>query len=407
MIDILSDGLLEDHLRCPSKSYLRVQGRLGQATAYSNLCAKLDARHRTNAFHWLTAQSAVADVRSLEGSRLELLDTNAALILDAVGGAEGLETHFHGLQRVPGESKLGAFYYQPLRAHRNRQPDSVVRLLLAFDALVLGHLQGVSPEYGILICGPAFKHIRAHLSDSRESLAAVITRLRLQVTSFEEPPLALNQHCDRCEFKQLCRAKAQETDNLTLLRGMTLKEMMRHNSKGIFTVKQLSYTFRSRRPAKRQTQRFPHNFALQALALRENKVHVHGDPDLTLPTTQVFLDIEGLPDRGFYYLIGALVVCGQSQEHHCFWADDESCEPVIFTQLAELLTATGNCQVFHYGNYDANAVRRMLSRVPESAQEPLRTMLVNNTNILSIVSSHIYFPTPSNGLKDVASSIYA
>ena len=45
----------------------------------------------------------------------------------------------------------------------------------------------------------------------------------------------------------------------------------------------------------------------------------------------------------------------------------------------------------------------MLSRVPESAQEPLRTMLVNNTNILSIVSSHIYFPTPSNGLKDVAS----
>jgi hypothetical protein len=33
---------------------------------------------------------------------------------------------------------------------------------------------------------------------------------------------------------------------------MTLKEVMRHNSKGIFTVKQLSYTFRSRRPAKRQ-----------------------------------------------------------------------------------------------------------------------------------------------------------
>jgi predicted RecB family nuclease len=136
---------------------------------------------------------------------------------------------------------------------------------------------------------------------------------------------------------------------------MTLKEMMRHNSRGIFTVKQLSYTFRSRRPAKRQTQRFPHNFALQALALRENKVHVHGDPGLTLPTTQVFLDIEGLPDRGFYYLIGALVVCGQSQNYHCYWADDESCESGIFTQLAELLTATDSCHVFHYGDYDVNA----------------------------------------------------
>jgi hypothetical protein len=30
-------------------------------------------------------------------------------------------------------------------------------------------------------------------------------------------------------------------------------------------------------------------------------------------------------------------------------------------------------------------------------------MLSNITNVLSIVSSHIYFPTPSNGLKDVAS----
>jgi predicted RecB family nuclease len=217
MIHVLSDGLLEDHLRCHSKSYLRVQGRLGQTTAYSNLCEKLDARHRANAFHWLTAQYATTGVRSLEGSRLEHLDPDATLILDAMGGAEGLETHFHGLQRVPGESYLGAYHYQPLRAHRKRQPNSIARLLLAFDALVLGHLQGFSPEYGVLICGPTFKRVRINLSDCRESLAAVVTRLRLQVTSLEEPPLALNQHCDRCEFRQVCRAKAQERTILLFL----------------------------------------------------------------------------------------------------------------------------------------------------------------------------------------------
>jgi predicted RecB family nuclease len=79
----------------------------------------------------------------------------------------------------------------------------------------------------------------------------------------------LNRHCDICEFKQFCRAKAAEEDNLTLLRGMTSKQMAHHNSKGIFSVKQLSYTFRLRRPAKRQKQQFHHDFALQALALRE------------------------------------------------------------------------------------------------------------------------------------------
>ena len=227
--------------------------------------------------------------------------------------------------------------------------------------------------------------------------------MRLQAASSNEPPLALNPHCDLCEFKRICRSKAEETDNLTLLRGMTFKEMVRHHSKGIFTVKQLSYTFRSRRPAKRRTQRFPHSFALQARALRENKVHVHGDPSLTCSPTQVYLDIEGLPDRRFYYLIGALIVRGESQEYHCFWADDESHEAAIFAQLAELLADTIDGQVFHYGNYDVSAVRRMLSRVPGSYQKALRAMLANSTNVLSIVSSHVYFPTCSNGLKDVAS----
>ncbi len=229
--------------------------------------------------------------------------------------------------------------------------------------------------------------------------------MRLQLAGANEPPLALNRHCDLCEFKRLCRAKAEAEDNLTLLKGMTLKEMLHHNSKGIFTVKQLSYTFRSRRPAKRQRQRFPHDFALQALALRENKVHVHGDPSLVLPPTQVYLDIEGLPDRGFYYLIGALVVTGQSQQYHCFWADDESKQTEIFTQFAELLTTVTDGKVFHYGNYDVSAVRGMLSRVTEIAQKSLNVMLSDSTNVLSLVSSHIYFPTHSNGLKDVASSL--
>ncbi len=403
MIHVLTDGLLEDHLQCHSKSYLRFRGRFGQATAYSNVCVQLDARHRANAFQWLAAQSTTAGVKWFNGSRLEDLATGHSMILDAVGGAEGLETHFHGLQQVPGDSPLGAYYYEPIRVYRHVQPSSAVRLLLGFDALVLRHLQGFLPEDGVLICGPTFKRIRIHLRAHLESLATVLRRLRLQVASVDEPPLALNRHCDLCEFKQLCRTKAEAADNLTLLKGMTLKEMTRHNSKGIFTVKQLSYTFRWRRPAKRQTQRFPHNFALQARALRENKVHVHGDPSLTLSPTQVYLDIEGLPDRGFYYLIGALVVRAQSQEYHCFWADDESHQAAIFVQLAELLSATTEGKVFHYGDYDVTAVRRMLSRLPESSQKPLRAMLTNSTNILSIVSSHIYFPAPSNGLKDVAS----
>jgi len=402
MFHILTDSLLEDHLNCNTKSYLRLRGQSGQATDYSTLCSRLDARHRSNASKWLAAQSAIS-ARHFGGALLqECLTTGDEIILDAVGVANGMETHFDGLQRIPGDSSLGPHRYRPIRFWRHLQPNSVVHFLLAFDALILGQLQGVAPDDGILICGSELRRIRVRLRTHLNSLVTVLTRLRLQSTSNNEPPLVLNRHCEVCEFKQLCQSKALEKDNLSLLRGMTLKEMTRHNSKGIFSVKQLSYTFRSRRPAKRQKQQFHHNFALQALALRENKVHVHGTPILTLPPTRVYLDIEGLPDRGFHYLIGVLVVKGLSHQCHSFWADDENGQVAIFEQLATLLTGTVDWRLFHYGNYELKALRRMLSHVPQPCREMLATMLADSTNILPIIRSHVYFPTTSNSLKEVA-----
>jgi hypothetical protein len=43
---------------------------------------------------------------------------------------------------------------------------------------------------------------------------------------------------------------------------------------------------------------------LRALTIRENKIHVVDLLDPKLDGTPVYLDVEGLPDRDFYYLIG-------------------------------------------------------------------------------------------------------
>jgi predicted RecB family nuclease len=402
MIDIVTDILLEDHLNCATKSYRHLHGQTGQVTDYAVLCSRLEARHLASASQWLAAQSAVGGVSRLGGSRFEEKVTADAIILDAIGAVDGLETHFHAIERMPGDSQLGPFHYRPIRFCRSLQPRSADHLLLAFDAFILSQLQGICPDFGILFCGPMYRRIRVSLRTHLNSLAAVLTRFRAQSANDHEPSLVLNRHCDACEFKQLCRAKAVEADNLTLLKGMTSKEVAHQNSKGIFSVKQLSYTFRPRRPSKRQRQQFHHNFALQALALREKKVHVLGEPALKLPRTQVYFDIEGVPDRGVYYLIGALIVTGQFQQYHCFWADDENDQVAIFVQFAALLAEMSDWSLFHYGNYEVKALRRMLPRLPQPCQETLRVILANSVNVLSIVTSHVYFPTTSNGLKDVA-----
>src|SRR6202035_3381427 len=102
-------------------------------------------------------------------------------------------------------------------------------------------------------------------------------------------------------------------------------------AKGIFTVTQLSYTFRPRRRrSKSRNGREKHHHSLRALAIRENKIHAVGIPDPNLQGTLVFLDVEGLPDRDSYYLIGVRVQAPDRCIEHSLWAADAKDERLIW-----------------------------------------------------------------------------
>src|SRR4029453_8467343 len=77
--------------------------------------------------------------------------------------------------------------------------------------------------------------------------------------------LILNRHCAECEFQARCRQKALEKDDLSLLGGMKEDERKEYNSRGIFTVTQLSYTFRPRRrPKKMRHKKEKYHHSLKA-----------------------------------------------------------------------------------------------------------------------------------------------
>jgi hypothetical protein len=230
----------------------------------------------------------------------------------------------------------------------------------------------------------------------------VTEKIGALLSSNAPPELVLNRHCPECEFRNQCRQKAVEKDELSLLSGMTETERQGHRSKGIFTVSQLSYTFRSRRAPKRaKNPATPHYFALQARAIRENTVFIHGTPRLPKSETQVFLDIEGLPDNGSYYLIGALVVSGGKEIFHSFWADHESQEPDIFAQFVETVCQWADFRILHFGGYERVALKRMKTRLPEPFHAKIDAILERATNVLSVIHPHIYFPVYSNALKDI------
>jgi predicted RecB family nuclease len=133
----------------------------------------------------------------------------------------------------------------------------------------------------------------------------------------EPPSIVLNKHCSLCPFQQSCQAQAEREDNLSLLSGVTPKVMRQYERKGIFTIRQLSYLFKPRKRKKRSRNPPPvtHKVELQALAIRENKIYLQELPEIARQPIELFLDIEGVPDRGFYYLIGLLVCQGDATEH--------------------------------------------------------------------------------------------
>ncbi len=179
---------------------------------------------------------------------------------------------------------------------------------------------------------------------------------------------------------------------------MTPKARQRYHDHGIFSVKQLSYTFRPRRKRKASPKSpVKHVFELQALALRTGKTYLHEPPALVRQQPEIFLDFEGVPDRDTQYLLG-LLVCQQGDvSYQAFWADTDADEARIWHELLTTLAAYPDAPLYHYGQYEARAIRVLLKRYQPAADALLERLV----NLNAYVYGKVYFPVRSNRLKDI------
>lgn len=145
-----------------------------------------------------------------------------------------------------------------------------------------------------------------------------------------------------------------------------------------------------------------HLLALQALAIRDKKVYVVRTPELPSSETSVYIDVEGIPDRDFYYLVGVIVEQDGQCSAHSFWADDESEERMIWGDFLALLRSLGDHTLFHYGSYENTYMTRMLRKYPSPDNPIAEGWATASINVLGAIRTNVYFPAYSNGLKDVA-----
>ena len=242
--------------------------------------------------------------------------------MDLVARAQNLESSLHAVERVPSEGRGQTGQFIPTRFIFTNKLTRDDKLLLAFDALVLSEMLGRKVGLGKIIHGEDHATLKVKTPALAHEVWKLIGKITTLLSSPSPPDLVLNRHCTECEFQARCRQKALEKDDLSLLSRMTEKERKKFNSNGIFTCTQLSYTFRPRRrPKWLAAKREKYHHSLKALAIRKQKIHIVGSPELKIDGTPVFLDVEGLPDRDFYYLIGVRIETAQGIVQHSLWAD--------------------------------------------------------------------------------------
>lgn len=394
--------LFEAYLKCPTKCFLLSRGEAGGGNEY----AEWD-RTQTESYR----NSQIKDLIIVAGRDGQVITTSLTenpkvavrgYAFNIGARAQNLASHIHAVERNPEKQPSKPVQFISIRfAYRNKITKDD-KLLVAFDALVLSEVFGRTVGLGRIIHGDDHATLKVKTSALASEVRKRISKITTLISDDSPPDLVLNRHCAECEFKSRCRNKAIEADDLSLLSAMTEKERSRHRSKGIFTVNQLSYTFRPRKAPKRaKNPAKPHYLALQALSLRENTVYVHGNPQLPSSDYKIFLDIEGLPDSKFYYLIGMLVVIKEEERFHSFWAKEQSEEASIFAQFVEIASALPDYRVYHFGNYETIALKRAKEKLPEHLQSKVDSILERSVNVLSVVHPHLYFPTYSNSLKEI------
>lgn len=120
----ITNDVLESHLKCRYKGYLKLAGEHGRPSDSELLLREVRDRLRLVGTDRLLIQHKGDGDEVLRGTVVTpaVLKHGVPLFLDATMGDKGLSVCFDALQKTTGTSKLGNFHYIPALFHEVERP---------------------------------------------------------------------------------------------------------------------------------------------------------------------------------------------------------------------------------------------------------------------------------------------
>ena len=386
---LVTNDILYSFINCQYKAYLKGKQQLESTSEYQILYTKLKQIQTDN------FEKQFSTIREVFSKNISFDNSfnKEANALNVKFANENIDISLDGIEFS------GKKFFTPILITPFEKVTRVDKLFLALQCTLIQTNFNIQAPLCKIIFGQNLKETKFKVSTFSKAIKKIGTDLTKLLSNSNTPLFYKNQHCQICEFQNACLEKLVERDDLSLLASLKSKEILQKNNRGVFSVKQLSYSFRPKKNPYRKRTFVPE---LKALAIRDNKTFIQEILNLKEVETEIFLDFEGIPDRNSNYLIGLIIRTGKIDIEHSFWANSKEEENYIFIQLIELLKPLKNFTIYHYGSYEIQALKNTSKKLSAEYQDCLKVMMNNSFNLLNVFTHNIYPPTYSNSLKEIA-----
>jgi predicted RecB family nuclease len=402
-------------LKCQTKAYLIAAGEAPSDASFSDIEERISTRFKAAAKNHLSITENVGEYTDLGRVSHDLSLETTVHFVDCDSAIFGFSSSSGNGGRQVRELPVSDAVVPILFVPWDKLSLSE-RLLICFGAVALEQFTTVLPTIGTVVYAEGYRRKNLQIAKHLIRTHEIIGNIETVLAAPQPPPLVLNRHCMVCDYQRRCRDIAIERDDLSLLTAMTTKDRAKSNAKGIFTITQLSYGYRPRRRkrtrpdlerAAKSVKRAPppakNDHKLRALAIKKGQIHVVGIPSVRIEGTPTFIDVEGMPDRDFFYLIGIRHEAGGNIVEHSFWADTADDEGEIWQKTIRSLREIEKAQIVSYGAYETRFLRQMKERHPllPADKEFVEQLIGKSINLVQWIYRTVYFPTFSNSLKEV------
>ncbi len=309
------------------------------------------------------------------------------------------------LEKVPGYSRLGDFYYRPVDIKNSKELKQAHWLQLTLYALILEQVQGVFPNTCAII-NSEHQRIEVELTDTQRSKTWAKIKEILEVMNGKKPPLKLVSSCKQNPWFSECIREAELADDIALIYKLDSRAMEVLRQLGIKTVHDAAKMDLNRLPKIPFTSTAAmKRVQLQAQALVQRDIHWLQKPTIPDARLKIYFDIEGDPLLQVQYLFGFWVVDGNQPGYYkCFVAEKPEDERQLWSEFLDWLRTlpSDDYRVYHFADYERSRTLGMAKQY--GGLELVEPFVERFTDLSTIVQDCVIFPLYFYSIKDIAKS---